>query len=52
VVGVAERLGINTIPPAVTLADDFEADLAHTAQPAQTRQDVTLGPEDKRSAAL
>ena len=52
VVGMAERLGINTIPPAVTLADDFEADLGNTAQPVQTRQNVGLEPEDRRSAAL
>jgi hypothetical protein len=53
VVGVAERLGINTIPPAVTLADDdLEPDLSNTAQPVDARQNVTLGPEDKRSAAL
>ena len=53
VVGVAERFGINTIPPAVTLVDEnFEADLSNTAQPVPPRQNVSPGSEDKRSAAL
>ena len=53
VVGMAERLGVNTIPPAVTLADDdLEGDLSNPAQSEQPRQNTTLGPEDKRSAAL
>ena len=47
---MAARLG--SIPSRGTLADDFEADLGNTAQPVQTRRDVVLEPEDRRSAAL